>query len=513
MNLIKPKMSSTFKLILFLAIAMVVGGLFLLKNATHTLINNLFNTSQPQLVLILVQEGLETELKEELNIYNQDLSRELNFTTKIKSVKPSEDINALKAYVKDVYKQNKLNGILLIGDIPTGEFHTPENSDQVFDSQGLILWDIIYQDIWDNCAYSPQTKTFSYADLKCQQLSQNPPFWVGRLTPNSSVKDSITLLKDYFKRNHDFRTGLFTYKNKALTYSPILLDYKDEQRQNEESEIQAALKFLNTYPDKYYFTDIDDINSDKLYLTELQKPHEYEILFYNGHGLPTFHQKDFNSSDIVNASFFYAEFRSCSVGRFITKDYIAGQYLFSDGLVVTAASTPIFGFNTPSKELNAALVSGVPFYEAVKITGVGAANILGDPTLKMRYQKNTLNNQNNPSLEVISPANVPVSSLKKFEVKVKNTGNEIVNFMISARYYSHQDGIYHRYGSNFITVDNVYEPGEGGSFALRPGQTGSVFLETDESLGPHKGEITGEILLFSTDPKKLYQKIPFTVND
>ena len=142
-----------------------------------------------------------------------------------------------------------------------------------------------------------------------------------------------TLLKDYFIRNHAYRTGQFEYGEKALIYPPIIIALDNETRENEISALQRdSLEFLDTYsPEDYNILDIEAENSDHVYLSEITRPLEYEFLFYNGHGMPNYmdynmrtDQIDPTSIDILdmNMNFFFAQFASCSVGRFISQDYI-----------------------------------------------------------------------------------------------------------------------------------------------------------------------------------------------
>ena len=293
------------------------------------------------IVLILVDETVLPSLKEELVNYTGDIKRELGLDTLIKSVSSTDDVHSLKSYVLDFFKKENLIGVLLIGNIPTGYFYHPDVQTGVFTSEGLILGDFIYQDILNACDFSPEHNAFSYKNTECQTTATIQPYWVARLTPNSSDHSDIELLKNYFKRNHEYRNGLFSFEQKALIYQPVILDFKGNEQQTAIDNIKQDLNKFETYPSgKYNFIDIFSSQSDNDYLSNLSRG--YETLIFNGHGTPLFHQKNITSKSQIDAKFFFGNFLSCSVGRFTTKDYIAGKYLFGGGLVSLAPSTPVF---------------------------------------------------------------------------------------------------------------------------------------------------------------------------
>ena len=151
----------------------------------------------PQQVVLLVAKNLEGQVDKELETYSQDLAREYEFKTLIRYVLPSEDVLTLRSYITEIYSKGGLQGVLLIGDVPTGKF---ARSDEL-DEEQFALSDSIYQDIFNECFYLLAKKAFSAENYECRPVAINP-FWVARLTPNSSSKTSVALLKDYFRRNH-----------------------------------------------------------------------------------------------------------------------------------------------------------------------------------------------------------------------------------------------------------------------------------------------------------------------
>ncbi len=387
------------------------------------------NIETGKTVLILVDETVLPDLKKELENYTGDIKKELGLDTYIKSVSPVENIHSLKSYVLDFFKTGNLNGVLLIGNIPTGYFYHPDVPTGVFTSEGLSLGDYIYQDFLNACEFSVERNAFSYKNEECQVGVTIQPYWVARLTPNSSNHSDIELLKDYFKRNHELRNGLYAFEQKVLLYQPVILDYKG----TEQETINKIKKDLNSFggmypPGNYKFIDIFSPSSDSDYLSEL--PKGYETLIFNGHGTPLFHQKNITPKSQINAKFFFGHFSSCSVGRFTTRDYLAGEYLFSGGLVSLAPSVPVFATSDFNAEFHIMLANGVPFYKAIEWSGIGG-NIFGDPTLRMRY------NQLKPSQSKIQVSANQLTFSKDnptHEFVIENVSDSPLYFYVRGKY-------------------------------------------------------------------------------
>lgn len=468
-----------------------------------------------QTLLLLVEDNLYKGLTQELNTYSNNIKGEFGFQTILKTFPSSASVFEIKSYIKQIYNNYKLNGVLLIGNLPTGKLYSPEIAPgSIWYSEGLPLHDYIYQDIYDVCKYSKEREAFDYTSPGCEQ-NRIQPFWVSRLTPNSSLKDTLYLLKDYFKRNHEYRTGQYSYNQQILLYEPILLDYPDQQQRKDVIlSIKKFLEFFNMYTENSYnFIDVEKENSDQLYLNEIQKTHKYENLFFNGHGSPTWHQKNFSSSDILNTSFFFGDFRSCSVGRFTTKDYIVGKYLFEGrGLAAIAASVPIFGSDHPNKELYYLLSIGEPLYEAIKISGLGATNALGDLTLRMRYDEKPSTHQFDDPIINLSHSHLYFTNTQpKINLKVKNLGKSTLKFMIyTNRYYKFKEEWQESFSYGYTGVEEEIYFSHIYSYLVNPNSEAVFTMEFPfEFNKPPAGTYKGEIFILSNDPVNPYISIPF----
>lgn len=464
------------------------------------------DTTTPQWLLVLVEDSLYSGLKNELNTYSADVKRELGFETILKTFSSSASTFEVQSYIKQTYKNYKLNGALLVGNLPSGQFYHPKG---YYSKDNLPQYDYIYQDIYDNCTYSQEWNAFSYESPSCEH-DRVQPFWVSRLTPNSSSKDSLLLLKDYFKRNHDYRTGQYSYKQKVLLYLPILLETNQPYRGNTIAEIEKKLGFFNTYDEnKYNLINIERNDSDQIYLSEIEKTYEYENLLFNGHGSPIWHQKNIATNDIVNAGFFLGDFRSCSVGSFTVKDYIVGKYLFEGkSLAAIAAPVSVTAVSEPNFQMYYLLSIGEPLYEAIKISGLGGANTLGDLTLRMRYQKKPSTSQSSGPVISFDRTYLSLTNDQpKIDLKIKNLGESTLKFNMYPKYYKFkqnwQEGSISR--STFTNI----EFDQNGNYIFNPNEEVEFTIETNFESKPPAGTYKGEIFVLSNDPINPYLGIPF----
>lgn len=425
-------------------------------------------------IILLVDNTLLNGLNDELKTYSQDVKRELGLNTVIRPVTASDTVLTLKSYVTNFYKQNGLSGVMIVGNVPTGQMYNSNlASGTVFDSESYILGDWIYQDVFDACIYSSAKNAFDDKDPECQTGNTASLYWVARLTPNSTVTSSLVLLKSYFQRNHAFRTGKISFNNNLLSYLPII-----SVSQSPVTDLQGFTDRIPEYgtysTTQSVLIDPNDPNSDQKYLTELSKPNNYEAVIYNGHGAPTFHMKNIKPSDLTNTKFVFLDLLSCSVGRFTTPDYLAGQYLFSGGLIEVAASTP--GFVATQYEANTyeMLSLGVPFYEAFEYNGFGN-NILGDPTLQMRYDNHN-SSKSGPRM-VVPTKDLSFSTAHPDQtITIKNTGLKPLLFAVSGKPFQQKNSSFIKsFGvvldSNTISANN--KPN-----TLLPGKTTTVSFQT-----------------------------------
>ncbi|MEK6984652.1 MAG: hypothetical protein AABX33_08820 [Nanoarchaeota archaeon] len=336
-------------------------------------------------VAIIVDSNIYADLIPEINQYKADLKKEFNYNVIVKDYLPSSDIKEIKSYVKSLYINGDLKGVLLIGDVPTATFFHPSVlQDSVFLSAGAPQGDFYYLDIYDKCPYSSQRDAYDYSPYECNPPKFIAPFWISRIIPPKKLKSEwASLIKNYFYRNHNYRTGQYKYDQKLLFYPPSL---NDESKEYQKDTLDFIFKQLNERGiyrnDQIKLVDYT-IPSGEEYLRELSKP--YEFVLINAHGSSIYHQYGIISEKIINPGPMIYEIRSCSVGRFTDEDYLVGHYLFKGNSFFTIAATvPVSASSTPNFDRLLMLTNGETIFNTYRYFTVGV-NWLGDPTLRMRY--------------------------------------------------------------------------------------------------------------------------------
>ncbi len=149
-------------------------------------------------VLIIIDNAIWTRLKTRIHRYVLDIAKE-GYWADIYTVE-----NANAHHIKGLIKSASPRGALLVGNIPAA-FYKHEND--------TFPCDLYYMDI--NGTWK-ETNTSGVFDGHSNNV--NPEIWIGRLfTPTNNGND-ITLLKEYFDRNHKFRNGNMEHRRNALSF-------------------------------------------------------------------------------------------------------------------------------------------------------------------------------------------------------------------------------------------------------------------------------------------------------
>lgn len=336
------------------------------------------------------------------------------------------------------------------------------------------------------------------------------PFWISRLTPPlHKINQSNQLLKDYFIRNHKFRTGQISFQQKQLVYAPIL--DTDDSPETRAMETQSYLQFYkNKTLAPYLSADINFMPSgttDDIYFQELNK--RYEYVFYNGHGGPFGQQSNIDSKAIIARapkSLLY-EFLSCAVGRYTEENYLAGTYLFqSEALITLTAQIPIIGSFQPSYYSQIFLTHGKTIGETSKLVNFGALKVLGDGTLKLRHNQKT--SAANPRIMINSLrldfGKLSHSKIEKKETfSVKNNGNAPLIININADL-----SISKISQVNKVSVASFNNPNE--EITIQSGEVKGFDLNINAGGDPtFIGKYNGYFYIFTNDPINYAIKVPY----
>jgi len=232
---------------------------------------------------------------------------------------------------------------------------------------------------------------------------KNPKVWVGRLTAptawaqgtseqEASEEERVDLLKRYFERNHLYRTGKLAFLNNGLVYDPLLefrekpVDFIKEKYITGLNSMVSQNLFKPEEIELIRVSEEDDpLQKDAEYLEKLSKP--YEIVVYNGHGSPDQHEENIFTGNIKQTEpkpgFYWL--KSCNLCDFTSRNYIGGAYLFSGNGLVVYGCTDTCIFESEFLDNLFPLAAGMTFGDYFKESWGITRTLLGDPTLKLRY--------------------------------------------------------------------------------------------------------------------------------
>ena len=293
-------------------------------------INTYGGTRDGLKICVIANETLYPSIESSLDQYSADLTAE-GHTVEIhtSSGGTPED---LRSYLQNLYSQG-MDGSLFIGDLPVAWY------------EAICNWkDKSYEDFPCDLYYMDLDGTF--ADTNANSLydmhtgDQAPEIFVGRLTASPLTMDGadeVSLLQNYFQKNHIYRTGGLITNTRAL----VFVDddwYYDADFWNDCMEYIYCYSFLL----KDQATTISDV-----YEANLSK--DYEFIHVAAHSNWGAHYFDgpggtggtTTNTEIKHAdpvSIFYSLF-ACSNARFVETNYMGGWYIFTDtyGLAATGS--------------------------------------------------------------------------------------------------------------------------------------------------------------------------------
>lgn len=324
-------------------------------------------------VLILVNPDIREGIQIALQQYVTDLEALDGYAVRV------DDINGgspeeLRTHIINQYdllsSSNPLAGCVLVGDLPVPWFGATEK----------FPLDAFYMDLHGDWGTDDNGEILSIPD----QII--PEIWVGRLTAGTLSGNEVEFLKNYFARNHAYRTGQMNVLCRAMAYVDEDWTFK------EDYGLISAYQDVTVVNDAGKTDAVDFIN---------QLSENYELIQVAVHSSASAHRFKNNhewSGSVTNMQIFAANpqavfycFDACRVARYTDNDYIGGCYIFSNGhgLAVIGETQNANAMEAPS-EFYALFGQGFSFGESfIKWLNYGGrANyhkdrtILGDPTLK-----------------------------------------------------------------------------------------------------------------------------------
>ena len=263
-------------------------------------------------VAVLVTAGLLPSIAAGIDQYVRDLAYEGYFATTyaVTGGTPAE----VRAFLAG---KRPLAGALLVGPLPTAWFEMDDDFD---DSHSEFPCDLYYMDL-DGTWKDPDND----GKFSAHPTNVQPEIWVGRLWTPTANGANATLLTNYFRRNHLFRTGQFGASDRALAY--VDDDWSGFG--------DCALDLVFPPTNIEVFTDPATTDGDRFKAEINQQRGWAQICAHSspaghsfkvpggGEWVPNTYLRDVNPPD----AYFYNLF-ACSSARFTEPNYMGGWYIF-----------------------------------------------------------------------------------------------------------------------------------------------------------------------------------------
>ena len=338
-------------------------------------------------VAIFVDTATYSSLKDKIERLGADISRDLKAKVFVFSDN-WESIGRIKEMLVEKYNQDGLIGSVLIGAIPTAYFE--------YQNAGSTPSDWYFQDLSDKFVDADGDGKFEKEHYLNETDITMRDIWTGRLKPPVGGSEGIELLRQYFDRNHDYRTGALGYDRKMLYFGSIAINQNGMSEADYDNLVNQIDDYTALYDSDEQVHRVYDSDMEvqkQQYLSSLSG--SYDFVFVNIHGSPTTQWLGGSTSiyhhEIIDArpQALFTNLASCSNGDFTQDNYLAGWYLFSSkSLAVVANSVVTMLVGAISVEF---LQDYIPL-------GLGATfgsmckndrsylvtNLLGDPTLSLR---------------------------------------------------------------------------------------------------------------------------------
>ncbi len=356
-------------------------------------------TEEKPLVCVLVNTTIYADIKFSLDQYAADLENS-GFAVKILETGQllEETPEGIRSHLQE-NRRHKLEGCLLVGDIPGALFETGSKE---------FPTDLYYMDLdglW----------TDSDNDMIYDEHSGNvsPEIWIGRLEVPDVAGDEASLLNHYFDKNHRYRIGTLT-----LPWWRGLL-YIDDGGTSANTEDDAKSSLSKIYSDVVFVNDRATTNATD-YKNRIDDPLGYQWMYIMCHGthenhtfmVPpeepqisngswfrwdgTVYSSDYRS---INPRIFFYHFVVCSAALYNEPDYLAGSAVFGNDYGLLAIGSTEIISTLPVGGFYGSLSEGKCIGNAFREWAAGlherydylqrqfyGLTLIGDPTLRLYHE-------------------------------------------------------------------------------------------------------------------------------
>jgi hypothetical protein len=326
---------------------------------------------------IVVNRNIYDALSAELDTFTNDLVA-AGYTVQLDTISGMSH-TALRSHLAGILH---LVGAIFVGELPVAWFET----------NGFGNWEEFPHDIYFSDLDG------SYLDSDVDGIYDNhygstaPEIWVGRIYARNLTWDSeINLLKNYFRKNHDYRVNGSALQQRGLSFVDDDWSYWGNCYLN---LVYSNIVVVNS---NYQTTAANyrshlDLGYEWIHLCAHSSPWGHTFLYgTSGYRGTVFNYEVFS---LEPAGHFYNLF-ACSGTRFVEENHSAGWYIFQDpygllaiGSTKTGSMLYFDDFYGPLGQQN--LCIGDAFKSWFTTWGeydwdwFYGMNILGDPTLKPR---------------------------------------------------------------------------------------------------------------------------------
>lgn len=374
-----------FKL-LWLFILLIILGVVIFS------VRDAAENSEKPLIIVIVENRIANDLQKSLETYREDLKKEnykVIFNTNFDSSTSPSKIRELLA--EEYSKNENLEGAVLIGNIPAILFNK-------VDDQGSLYWhdylaDFYYMDLNGNWSDEDSNKVFdNHTESDNEFLNKikrflsfksniYPEIWISRLRADklTSAGNEIDLIKNYFVKNHSYRSGIMELPEKRAFIISAGLSvrksawgarpnkiYSNVDVVNRQLNLADSLrKFLGS-DDGYELGIINVFSGPRIHhfdyfrtgldTTWWKLEHGEELIVKYSDSINNSNSFSWKDVKKINPNVLFYHLLCSEAGRHDYQDYLAGSFIFLGKGLVAIAGTQHSG------------AVGVPIlYESLKI--------------------------------------------------------------------------------------------------------------------------------------------------
>jgi hypothetical protein len=365
-------------------------------------------------VIVLVDKSVYNGIKEGLSQFTEDLSKE-GYLCEIYPKKIGNRGWKNPEDVKDfiISHSSNLAGCILVGNIPMPKYRVEKG---YMGQPETFPCDFYYMDLdgsWEIYDEGGYYRGFYYT-VFCNHTNGDgtiaPEIWVSRLSPSGWIGDKVSLLREYFERNHAYRSGTLVKGSNALIYvdddwAKYASQYKDNMKNIYKSSCITVINNEEKTREKDYLNKIKNDKYEWIQLHAHSSTLEHFFYYSNGEKWDTLTSWELKKN--YSAAIFY-DLYCCEALDYFDPHCIGNLYIFgkTSGLLVMGSSK-VGGMNdkgeTFYRKLKDANCIGEAFKEWYTLKGVRwpeycyGMMLFGDPTLKPKKDTNP------PDVEIIEP--------------------------------------------------------------------------------------------------------------